>query len=1342
MGFFRKTFFLILLGFINQIHSNAQTVSRLDSTFGQGTFNSSVEVMAMQADGKVIVGGSFTYYRSTPVPRLARLNADGTLDKTFQAPNDTYDMFAAITALAVQPDGKIIVARKTSINDAFLIRLNQDGSIDPTFNKGMGFSITIEFIKLQADEKIIISGNIYNVYPGKQNTLVRLNKDGTIDNTFSFDAAPISGFLSCVIDANGKIIVAGSKAYRLNTDGSLDATFDVSGTGPGDGTYAPLIHTISLQSDGKLILGGDFHTYNGKTQHTLVRLNTDGTVDDSFSGNTKNTSGFITTSNIQPDGKIMIGGNFYNYNDTPIQQIARLNTDGSLDAAFNPGGAGTDQYVSSILIQPDGKIIFAGIFLSYSGVFVNSIARVSSEGVLERTFNPGKGFDTEPVVKVQQPDGKVLLSGGYAGYSNSLHPFLRGVNRMNLDGSNDDTFNAPICNTVRVNQFQLLPDGKIIITGAVLGTSYDTKYAVYRLNSDGSVDESFIPIVTITNDNAFSPAIACIEVQSDGKIILAGFFNRINGAAFNNIARLNADGTIDDTFNAGAGTNSSIKNVIIQPDQKILLAGYFTSYNGTAVKYITRLNPNGTIDNSFATPGTGLSMVPATMTLQPDGKIILAGDKYFKSFNGINKKLILRLNANGTLDNGFDCSIPVDPESSVIVCLLQQDGKIIIAGAIAFSYGNLDYRVFRLNADGSLDDVFPGVGFDAVIFSGLIQNDGDILLGGSFRNYKKMSYNNIIRFTGDPNYSDIIRGTIYTDANGDCVKQTSETPLASLIVKAEPGPYYGSTDSNGKYEIKVSSGAIPYTVTQQFNAVHAVLLTNQCTSSYAVPVTKATEAPASFDFANDVKACIFPIIALQHTQLIRCFRSNAYIEYCNTGNIPISNASIKVEYPEYLIPVSSVPMWTSKNGSTLTYDLGVLQNAFCGKIALTDSVDCAARNLLGITQCIKATISPNSTCTAQNILWDLSSTEVSGSCKNNQAAFVVSNTGDGNMEDSLAYRVFVNDTLVFNGKYKLISGAVLEVTYPSEGQTIRLEADQQQHHPGKSMPRAVVEGCSVSATGLISTGLVTTGPQDDLDNEVAMVCYPVRGSYDPNDKQAVPAGIGPNNQVEPGTEIEYTIRFQNTGTAPAYTVKVVDTLDTDLDVQSLIQGVASHAYTLKVTGKGQAVLTFTFNNINLPDSTADKAGSNGLVSFRIKIPADAVLGTTIDNKAYIYFDYNDAILTNNTMHTVGVTVPENLNKGNNVHVNNITTGLLQSKYSSNIKIYPNPSDGMITIEMAEMTGPAEMRISSISGTLQQTILLNTSSRQQINIEGVHQGMYIYEIWQGSERKSVGTLHIW
>jgi uncharacterized repeat protein (TIGR01451 family) len=581
-----------------------------------------------------------------------------------------------------------------------------------------------------------------------------------------------------------------------------------------------------------------------------------------------------------------------------------------------------------------------------------------------------------------------------------------------------------------------------------------------------------------------------------------------------------------------------------------------------------------------------------------------------------------------------------------------------------------------------------------------------------------------------------IRGNIYTDSNNDCSYQAGESPLSSVVVKVLPGSYYGVSDAYGKYQVKVDSGDVSYTLFQQYNSINSKLLLNQCASAHNVSLSGAFGDTCCFNFADSVKHCAFLNVSVQNSRMRRCFRGSTYIRYCNYGNTSTSDAEVKVEYPPYIVPISSVPAWTSRNGNILSYDIGTLSANACEGITITDSVSCVT-GITGLTECIKASISPASDCTPENPLWDKSSINVTGSCSSGTAVFTIANGGTGDMGGANEYRVYVNDTLIYTETFQLNSGQSFTISYPAQGQTIRLEADQSSYHPGNSHPRSTVEGCG----GIGITGLVTTSPQDDLDEKTAITCNVIRDSFDPNDKQALPSGIGSAHSIPPGEEIEYIIRFQNTGTDTAYTVIVIDTLDTNFDAASFIQGASSHPYTLGISGKGQAVLKFTFKNINLPDSTANKLASNGLVSFRIKVPSSASIGTVVKNKAYIYFDYNDPVVTNETMHTVDNAVALDYSKGAYVQESSVTSSIRAKSVLETIKIYPNPTQGIVTVEMPEKNSNTELRIFSSIGVLLKTIPLNPVSLQQVSLEGLSQGMYLYEVKKNGERKAGGLLEI-
>ena len=344
--------------------------------------------ISMQNDGKVIAGFGVLdgvnniYY-------IARLNSDGTIDTTFSAGTGTN---ARVYGIAQQSDRKIIIGGEFTYynnnNINRIGRLNSNGSLDATFNAGAGANERVEAISVQKDGKIIIGG-YFNYYNGtNMSRLVRLNADGSVDNSFKAGAGLKEIMVQDIaVQADGKIIIGGGfVAYhdgyglaRFNSDGTPDNAFN-------DGKFKKVsVSAIALQSDGKIIACGSFTTYDGKVINGAVRFNSNGTLDDTFDpGTGTGGNGNITSIALQDDGGIIIGGYFRSYNGIDRSGIARLFPDGSLDIEFNPG-LGINSNVDCIAIQEDGKIIVTGYF-SNSERTPRRIIRLNKDGSIDNTF--------------------------------------------------------------------------------------------------------------------------------------------------------------------------------------------------------------------------------------------------------------------------------------------------------------------------------------------------------------------------------------------------------------------------------------------------------------------------------------------------------------------------------------------------------------------------------------------------------------------------------------------------------------------------------------------------------------------------------------------------------------------------------------------------------------------------------------------------------------------------------------------------------------------------------------------------------------------------------------------
>jgi uncharacterized delta-60 repeat protein len=253
----------------------------------------------------------------------------------------------------------------------------------------------------------------------------------------------------------------------------------------------------------------------------------------------------------------------------------------------------------------------------------------------------------------------------------------------------------------------------------------------------GDIDVSFNTTdIGFGNGDGANSTVYCSEIQNDGKVVLGGFFTKYNGTFINRIARIDSNGRLDNTFNPGSGANSTVKAIAIQSNGKIIIGGSLTTFNGMSVNRLARLNDDGSLDQTFNfnlfTNGS-----IETIAIQNNGKIIIGGSfTYF--INGITRKGIARLNEDGTFDQTFN--LETNNYSPIYKVAIQNDGKIIIGGDFSFSFnGAVITRIARINSNGTLDNTFISGGANNDVLTLSIQNDGKIIVGGRFTKFNGYS---------------------------------------------------------------------------------------------------------------------------------------------------------------------------------------------------------------------------------------------------------------------------------------------------------------------------------------------------------------------------------------------------------------------------------------------------------------------------------------------------------------------------------------------------------------------------------------------------------------------------
>ena len=576
----------------------------LDAGFsaGSGVLNNpnqyvSAFTVAVQPNGKILVGGDFSTFNGTPAPGLVRLNANGTVDATFTSP---LQASSQVSGLTLQPDGKVLVNGYFSNPGSTtpgLLRLLPTGALDNTFsvspvlfpNGSIYTSLSDPAVRLQSDGKIVVAGYFY-ANSGQANGLARLTSSGALDNTFQFSTSPNSVPSSISLDANGSVVVGNyfntllgqeNNLLRLTSTGAPDPTFAAKLQIPGN------VAAMLRQADGKLVMGGNFTEINGVSVHRVARLAANGTLEAGYAAATGILPAAVTCLVLQPDGKVVAG----------MQQgLTRLGTTGAPDPSFNTTAAAASS-LTAVAVQPDGRVIIAG---NLNGVGSAGLARLTSTGTVDPTFNrfvssSGTGNPAGTDALLVQADGKIVVGGRFRP-ANQQNIVVRVV-RYESTGALDPVFNNLSTYTAvngtssfanRVYALAQQPDGKLLVGGnfgAVDGTLH---YGVARLDPTGTPDGSFSPSALLTG-NVFA-----LAQQPNGRVLLGGNFNNSGvGNTQVNLDRELSNGQVDASFSTTASPNGTVRALLVQPDGAIVLAGAFTTVGGMPSVGVARITaPN------------------------------------------------------------------------------------------------------------------------------------------------------------------------------------------------------------------------------------------------------------------------------------------------------------------------------------------------------------------------------------------------------------------------------------------------------------------------------------------------------------------------------------------------------------------------------------------------------------------------------------------------------------------------------------------------------------------------------------------------------------------------------
>jgi len=520
----------------------------------------------------------------------------------------------------------------------------------------------------------------------------------------------------------------------------------------------------------------------------------------------------------------------------------------------------------------------------------------------------------------------------------------------------------------------------------------------------------------------------------------------------------------------------------------------------------------------------------------------------------------------------------------------------------------------------------------------------------------------------------ILNGRVVNDLDLNCIAASGEGGLSGWIITAASATdtFNAITNALGNYSFSLPLGNYTITASGPTSAWQV------CLPIAGANLTAAGQVATVDIPVQAIVNCPELSVTLTAPLLRRCFNSTYYINVCNQGTETAFAPVVTLTLDAFLTYQSSQLAPSSVNDQVITWTLSDLEPGECKSFAVFVAVSCDA--VLGQTHCSEVTATPDLLCTPPTGAWSGANLALSGECAGNEVRFRVLNSGVGDLAEPVQYIVIEDAVMLMQAPGSIEQLPASEETifaFPANGSTYTFSLEQASGHPfAQFSPTISLEGCGVNGQGAFSTGWTNQFPLQTSTPASDIFCLENIGAYDPNDKGALPVGYGENHYLKAGDEINYRIRFQNTGTDTAFTVVIRDELAPWLDMTTLRRGNSSHANRLDI--QGERTLVFTFDNILLPDSTTNLEGSNGFVDFYIRSREDTPLETRVENTAAIYFDFNEPVLTNTVFHTIGEDFIE------------IISWVSEPGSEIGWKVYPNPTPGAVVLELAN--APAGIKI--------------------------------------------------
>lgn len=656
---------------------------------------------------------------------------------------------------------------------------------------GMGVTCALEL----PDGGLLLSGywNTYN--RNSTPRLIRTFPDGTWDPSVSWEYPEDYQPMLSALLPGGELIVAfraagefGNSSYalfRYGLDGAMDPTFSAYTNST--------IEDLVISSDGTIHIAGGFSQVNGSPAVRVAKLLQDGSLDPDFNVVVEPNTGVRTLLPLA-DGSVIIGGAFTEVDGQPIRGVARLLGNGAFDPSFDPMAVVTSTYVTvnAVALDSDGRIIIGGSFTLAGEPEQKNLMRILPDGSHDATFPIGSGANSTVNVLARRPDGSMLVGGVFSSIGGQPRASLAA---LAPDGTLDPSFIADIRHPwgADVTGITQATDGDLLIWGRMLSVDGRSRFAVARLQPNGTVEPSFNP------GKGAGGVVNGMAVMADGRIAIGGDLVSYNDTPRPYLAFLTPDGALDPVFNGGAGPNAPVQLLIPMPGDRLFIAGEFTSYDGVPVPRMAVVDAFGALVPGINFPAEALPSEddPSAALALEDGSILFATVPVYQGAGWTGQ--LYRFLPDGTLDSGFQP--PPSLFGGVNTILVQPDGRILLGGTLRVPSGAKG--IARLLPSGARDQDFligSGVGplQASRVYTIALMPDGRIIIAGAFTSYRGIPAPRIacLNPDGTPCTDFATTGPTTSVAGGVVIVSMAPLPDGRFVLAGNFGSYDGGSSTS------------------------------------------------------------------------------------------------------------------------------------------------------------------------------------------------------------------------------------------------------------------------------------------------------------------------------------------------------------------------------------------------------------------------------------------------------------------------------------------------------------------------------------------------------------------